>query len=80
MKPEDIPPRTLMALALSEAIKNIRQADACLMSVKDLMYQEAEQDSTSMLEKMKTAYTKQHSKFRSQQIVDVNNDKEAEKP
>lgn len=42
MKPEDIPPRTLMALALSEAIKHIREADACLMSVKDLMYQEAD--------------------------------------
>jgi len=42
MKPEDIPSRTLMALALAEAIKHVREADACLMSIKDMMYQEAE--------------------------------------
>ena len=42
MKPEDVPPRTLMALALSEAIMHIRNADACLMEVKDLMYAEKE--------------------------------------
>ncbi len=44
MKPDDIPPRTLMALALSEAIKHIREADACLMGIRDILYQEALRD------------------------------------